>query len=207
MGKSVNYDLYEVGLVLSKRFLTLNSLSLPNFVSYDQPQSEFDKRLVARLVKGNTIGMGTGMYVGWRREPTIYVNVKVCATPVLNPGYRRWSYPGWKTDRTAVGVVAHECGHHAEEELRKKGFKLDSVWKSIIKTKKVSGYEPIPAESWAETLRLFILNPDLLEKAIPARYSYISKWLQPSETRSWDEVLNQHPGYLAAAENWIKAKK
>jgi hypothetical protein len=115
-----------------------------------------------------------------------------------------------------MGVVAHELGHYLEDWLQRKDrmTKTDGAdWRDIIankdkqyrsRKKQVSGYEPVPSEAWAESCRLFILNPDLLQKAIPERYKFISKFLKPSETRHWFNVLN-NPNYFGPAERWMSA--
>ena len=109
-----------------------------------------------------------GAMTGYYRNNTIYVNVPVTAIPTENPKMKRWSYPGYKVDRTACGVVAHELGHHVEIVLRNKEILTmlqGSFWRDILNgsVKRVSGYEPVPSEAFAESMRLFILNPELLK--------------------------------------------
>lgn len=49
-------------------------------------------------------------------------------------------------------------------------------------------------ESIAESLRLFILNPDLLKNIAPNRYQYfIDKGLKPTVTKKMGEVLHDAP--------------
>jgi hypothetical protein len=127
---------------------------------------------------------------------------------------RNWSFPGYKVDRTAVGIVAHEVGHHLERYLQNKKVLRQEhreEWFNLIHSvkKQVSGYEPVPAEAWAETMRLFILNPDLLKQGIYPRYEFVVRVtnLIPSDRRTYKEVLNNHPVYCAAAERWIAAKR
>lgn len=156
-------------------------------------------------VQNRTVGGNTGMC--FPEKNAMGVDVDVTALDAVNPAHMRWSWPGYKTDRTACGVVAHEMGHQVEYNLAKKKVFQYQLWKQARAGKRVSGYEPNYAESFAETMRLFILNPDLLRLAIPGRYEYITDvlGLQPSETRSWKEVIaNQN--YFPAAEKWIAAK-
>lgn len=199
--------IYTYGIDVVKRFLDVNAIQHPLFFRY----SEADKmpararRFLEKVQDGPLVGTRTGLYC----YDCIFVNVPVTALPVQNPGNQRWSYPCWKTDRTAIGVLAHECGHYVEDYLQHvKKTLLPSIhghnWRVLVsKGKKVTSYEPVPSEAWAETMRVFILNPDLLRLGIPKRYKFlIDAGLKPSETRPWNEVLN-HPAYIAAGERWI----
>ncbi len=98
-------------------------------------------------------------------HPVILVQPSGCAKPSRGYGMK-WSFPGYVTDRTPVGVVAHEIGHHIDYET---GFPS----RSMPRSGKVSSYEPNHLEAWAETMRLFILNPDLLRTISPDRYKYV----------------------------------
>lgn len=113
--------LYNLGVQLAQVFCRVNSLPVPLFVTYEELMN-FDgwKTSAARFARkimpnANLVGANTGLY----KDGTVFVNVRVTAFPVSIPGNRRWSYPGWKTDRTAAGVVAHELGHHVEAMLFK----------------------------------------------------------------------------------------
>lgn len=114
-----------------------------------------------------------------------------------------------------MGVVAHELGHHVQETMTAAGTATPAhgeQWRELIQRyrKQMSGYEPVPSEAMSETMRLFILNPDLLRRAIFPRYEFLvdELGLKPSEKRGWREVLGAaHPTYIAAAERWIGEKK
>jgi hypothetical protein len=207
---NVRETLYLEGLRLALRFLKKNRIAEPVFMTYDEalsirPTESTPLRLLAKVSGGPAVGSGTGLY----SHGYVFVNVPATALPVEKPGYRNWSYPGWKTDRTAVGVVAHELGHYVEHQFQKEGRliygKHGELWREVIvkNRKRISGYEPVPSEAWAETMRLFILNPDLLRHAIPARYEFIrAVGLKPSERRNWYEVIpNQR--YWETGERWI----
>ncbi len=74
------------------------------------------------------------------------------------------------------------------------------------RSKVITSYEPNLHESFAETSRLFILNPDLLEQGSPERFKFLTNvGLKTSETRDFRQVLD-HPDYIQAAENWIRKK-
>ena len=212
----IKEQLYQRGVKLAKRFCDVNKIPHPIFITYDELSHAFvstqetaDAIRFARKVMPNAalVGAHTGLY----SRGVIFVNVAVTALPVQQPGMRRWSWPGWKTDRTAVGVVAHELGHYVEECLRSRDERWwgrSPEWDSILKQhkKQVSSYEPKQWEAWAETMRLFILNPHLLKFALPHRFQFIKDQcsLKPSEPRGWNTVL-ANKNYFAAAERWIAA--
>lgn len=102
-----------------------------------------------------------------------------CSDPVKGEPVRRWTYPCYKADVTALGVLAHEFGHHV---AFKKNLRVPQIGS-------VSGYESNHHEVSAESLRLFILNPDLLRVIAPVRYLYLMGHLKPVVTQPWREVL------------------
>jgi hypothetical protein len=202
-------ELYLRAIELAKKFLDVNCIAHPIFMRYSEMQSagESARKRMQYVYQGPTQGTGTGYYY----DGHLFVNVPRTAAPVNRPCARSWSYPCWKTDRTAVGVVAHEIGHHIEVKLAERGllsaYEHGPAWRELIyKVKKqVSGYEPVASEAWAESIRLFILNPELLKLGIPQRYEFITKTvgLKPSESRPWREVLGNHPDYVRAGVKWI----
>lgn len=139
---------------------------------------------------------GFGLY----GHDVIWVNVRSTATPRQTRG-RVWSFPGRKSDRTAAGVVCHEMGHHAYFNR-----KLPRGWREVVAaTRPITSYEPSTGEAYAESLRLFILNPDLLRQGRPERYEYITEYhgLRPVVTLAQHAVLAQAPAHiLAAAEKF-----
>jgi hypothetical protein len=215
---NIKLQMYLNGLELSKAFLKHNKIPNPNFFTYTEarnlPEAAYAVKLLRRVQDGPLVGTKTGLYT----SGYVFVNVPVTAAPVHFPSQRCWSWPGYKVDRTACGVVAHEVGHYLEDCLEAQGRLIPAVhgpeWRSIInndsrayrsRKKKVSGYEPVPSEAWAESLRLFILNPDLLQRGIPERYNYILHCgLKPSESRLWYQVIDNN-AYFKAAESWINA--
>lgn len=205
-------DLYYIGMQASMEFLSCNDLPDPIFMTYEEATASQEKyhalQLLRRVIDGPKLGTGTGLY----SDDHVFVNVQATAWPVQEPAMRSWSWPGWKTDRTAVGVVAHEVGHYVADVVsRGKSAAVKAaqreLWLRIIsKGKKVSGYEPVPGEAAAESLRLFILNPDLLRKAIPARYNFICELgLKPLPRllrKGYAAVIN-NSAYLPAAQRFI----
>lgn len=168
-------ELFLLGVEASKRFLDYNNLSPCKYHIVDW---------------GDGPMADTGLYT-WPGK--IEVNLDVTALPRNKPVCSMRSFPGSKIDRTAFGVVAHETGHHVEFSLAKRRFFSMVGWKNAIiqGRKKVSGYEPNFHEAFAETMRVFILNPSLLQDAIPARYDYITNvlGLRPTVSLFWREVL------------------
>lgn len=223
--------LYMHGVRQCVQFCELNEVPLPVFMTYEEATATYINELtltkkqktrsvealwplkfLQRVIDGNpaTVGAGTGLY----KDGHIFVNLSVTAAPAAVPGNRRYSWPGYKVDRTAAGVVAHECGHHVDKfylQIKPKHVtdRWDKEWRMLIQNsgkKPVSGYEPKPSEAFAETMRLFILNPDLLHRAIPARYYWLIEELNlaPVEKRGYGAVLD-HPAYTSLAERWIAA--
>lgn len=135
-------------------------------------------------------------HVGWYRRPFITVFPDLCTKP--GTGY---SFPCHISDRTFLGVMAHELGHHAHFTRPD----VEEIRKLFPKKGRVTGYEPNIDESFAETFRLFVLNPDLLEKGRPQRYWILRDLgFRPSEDRPWQEVLRAAPTHMKRRiEPWI----
>lgn len=205
---NIRAQLYEVGVNLARKFLDVNRLPHPEFYTYDEVSKLMGGTRVGKLVERFRNMPLIGGMTGYYHQGMVLVNVPVTCLPVDRPAYRSWSYPCWKTDRTAVGVVAHEVGHHIERVLQQSGVLTPEThgpeWRRVMKGKRVSGYEPVPSEAWAETLRLFILNPYLLKFAIPRRYKFVRQFLKPSEQRTWRAVLLDHPAYCEQGNKWIR---
>ncbi len=143
---------------------------------------------------GSTHHIGTGgrFYGEWVAPDNIYVNVAAATVPPKTRGYV-WSYPGHKTDRTVSGILFHELGHHCAYAKH-----IDSaVWKQVVSsTKPVTSYEPVPSEAFAESMRIFIGNPDLLRLARPKRYAFIREYFEPLHDLTWQEVLINAPDFI-----------
>lgn len=147
---------------------------------------------------------------GWYQfGGTMFVNLKKSRVPVKVPGFS-WSYTGFKSDLTAPGILAHEMGHHVHHLMEKRHDRKDllDVIKALSKAEApVSGYEPNAYETFAEAMRLFIMNPSLLREGRPFRFTVLSVilGLKPPHDVPWREVLrNAHPRIINAAEGWIR---
>ena len=153
-------------MVLVSGFLTLNEIPKPKrFIT------EFD---VDAKPPGKNLWHDFGFY--W--QGTVFVNVKKSRPPVKTPGFS-WTYTGSKADLTAPGIIAHEHGHYVHHHLEETGGKavrvdiINALNRLIDIEPPVSGYEPNAYELWAEAMRLFILNPKLLEEGRPGRYKML----------------------------------
>ena len=134
-----------------------------------------------------------GTYYGhWISPNHIFVNVAKATSPARVRG-RVWSYPGYKIDRTCAGILAHEFGHHAAGNTKMNA----NDWRKVVaETLPVSGYEPTANEAWAESMRVFILNPDLLRQGRRLRYEYITQHFGPLHDATWQEVLKNAPEFI-----------
>ena len=181
--------LLELAVPLVQRFLRTNGLALPTL----KPPSQGS--MPPHFVS-------CGMYDP--RTASVHIWPYLCARPAVGVA-RAWSFPGFKTDRTPVGVLAHETGHHIDWMLDLTKPLASRDWHTReMKREAVSSYEPCAAEAVAETLRVFILNPDLLAAFAPTRYNYLRHvvGLKPSEKRDAFTVLsswNAKPSFIEAA--------
>lgn len=168
------------GLNIIEQFCGLNNIQMPKIHFVNQ--SKYDD-------------------CGWYSNKTIFIVPNACATPAINPGFK-WSYPHYLIDRTILGVICHEFGHYVHEHL---GFPKIDHWGC-----KITGYEPNMYERFAETMRIFLTNPDLLRQYNPQRYEFLVKkcGLRPVYRTHWRAQLNYYgevnPKYIAACENKIR---
>lgn len=177
---------------LCRAFLTLNALSHPEYLGLPPP------------VRGRWKDRGLYVPAHGDEPARVYVDVVKSVVPVRNPGHS-WSFPGNKADLTAVGVVAHETGHHVHQLL---GYR--QAWRAAAamfpREPPVSGYEPHLGEAIAEALRLFVLNPELLHEGRPFRWAFVTDvlGLRPLHSLPWQQVLvHAHPRLIAACAGWI----
>ena len=145
-----------------------------------------------------------GIYLSGSR--VIKYDPRKCRVPVKTPGYS-WSFTGYKADLTAPGVIAHELGHHVH-------FETPNAREVIRDWRWVTEGEPVTtsygrtktSEDIAESFKLFLLNPDLLEQGRPMRFNFFTDTLnlKPMITETWDDVLvYAHERLIEATLNWI----
>lgn len=137
---------------------------------------------------------------GWYANKTINIIEKKCAKEATKPGFS-WSHRHYFVDREPCGVVCHEFGHYLHEILT--GDKL-----VLPRERQITGYEPDYSERFAETIKLFITNPDLLKQYDPKRYEVLTNKLnlKPIFTETWEELMikaNMDSKYIAAAKKKI----
>jgi len=160
-------------------------------------------------------GGNTGYYIP--SKCSVFVNSRDCARPVKVPAFRLWSYPGYKVDRTVSGVLCHEIGHHIWYSLKsifdtKLFNQMRSVWREVYKHSEsgdfVSSYARVNIEEdFAESMRLFLMNPDLMSKAFPLRHQFLVDGcgLPRPHTASFEQVLaHAHPKIITASNNLIQ---
>jgi hypothetical protein len=184
--------LYTLGVTISTAFLERNVLRVPEFIA---------RTLITERAPSGSYGCGVYLH----RCSRVVVNPYACAKPAHGTP-RKWSFPGYTPDRTPVGVVAHEVGHHVDEVFSHPSAGMK--WREAAKGAKVSSYEPDLAEAFAESVRLFITNPAMLHAIAPARFTYLANVLglvpRPGATadplaqlRAW----GASPAILRAASN------
>lgn len=172
--------LYHLGLQLLKRFFDLNRPSYP-----DQP-------IVIPIGADslNNIHRRAYLTVGacaWYRNNQIWIKVDKCAN--IGRAGRCWSYPGYTVDRTPYGVLAHEVGHWAEDQIQG----IATRTRQATREEPISGYCPNDSEWWAEMFRLFLTNPDLLRKIRPATYVRIARHFLKALDEDYETVLSSAP--------------
>ena len=133
----------------------------------------------------------------------INICLENCTEEYNKPGYN-WSHRYYFFDNEPCGVLCHEFGHYLDDYLFN-GFI------HIPKQNKVSNYEPDILERFAETTRLFILNPDLLKEYNYERYNiFIDRYnLKPIFNHTWKELYkinNMDIKYFKATENILRNK-
>ena len=131
-----------------------------------------------------------------------FVNVEQTCTPSAIG-----DWPGYLIDDTAMGVLAHEMGHYVWHWLQ---LRIGS-WRECLGGKRRTGkFESDPEEAWAETIRLFILNPALVKAGLPKRWAFITgpdvrlRPLPQLMKRSWRAVLG-NKRRSEEVERWLQS--
>ena len=175
-------DLYEHATELLEKFIKANKLKSPKvYINFALPYC--------------------GMYT--YKINKIKINLSKCVLPTTTPGFK-WSYPGYKADLTPIGVLSHELGHYVHHIL---DVNFKEYRKFIKGEKRVSSYEPNIEETFAESFKVFLTNPDLLKRGRHLRYSYLTEVLnlKPVISESYESVLSfAHEKFISAAQNWSK---
>jgi hypothetical protein len=229
----LGYDkrrLFDYGKMQLEAFLNLNGLRQPKAVlTYDEAlaperRNTYESRVLAKILSGPAPTQGTG--TGWYKNGLIFVSLQRASRCIFVPRMQNWSHPHYRVDREPAGVVCHEGGHHVQELLRRAGRFDERKWRSVVwgttekrlnhfskrgkmgklKVKRVTNYEPNLDESFAETMRLFILNPGLVQAGLEPRFDFITKdcGLEPILILDWKQLLEDfHPSFTIQAAKWI----
>jgi hypothetical protein len=127
------------------------------------------------------------------------VKIEICLSKCAAIGVagRQWSFPGYSVDRTPYGVLQHELGHHADITLGnlKRGYQspFSQSLRAQAKEPPLTGYCPDDGEWFAEMFRLFVTNPDLLERLRPRSFALIRCYFSPVVSLTWEQVLKDAP--------------
>lgn len=194
LGCPIKAELYEAGLRRVREFCDLNFIDYPVFIPGEVPHAQNEYQAIGLCVRNR-----------------IYCDVSRTSRPAYVKG-RAWSWPGYKTDRTAYGVLAHETGHYIDWLILTRQLKdgrgqeitrrfMQERWIIAVNQEKpVSGYEPNYSEAFAEAMRLYITNPDLLAAARPQRYYLIRHELGLFHVEEpWRDVLQDAPVHIRQA--------
>lgn len=148
-------------------------------------------------------GFGGPGAKGWARQGRLVVAPSSCQLPG-----RGYSWPGSVSDCTFRGVYLHEVGHvvHAALSDREEAA---LVGLRALGGPRVTGYEPNPMETFAETFRLYAGNPALLEAGRPWRFEFLQAFnIKPpaGTARAWERGLVGEPPqrFLDQCERWIE---
>lgn len=83
-----------------------------------------------------------------------------------------YSFPNLYVNRTPQGVVTHEFGHYLQDVLKISTRTLTKQYNKINE-KPISSYAPNSSEWFAEIIKLFTTNPDLLKLGRPKTYNWL----------------------------------
>ena len=129
------------------------------------------------------------------RTSIIHLCLEACAD--IGTAGRSWSCPGYTVDRTPVGVIQHELGHHVDVTRSTVAQRYRGDFSVGLRRQSqevpISGYCPDDGEWFAEMFRVFVTNPDLLRILRPRTYALLRERFQPAIHQPWDQVLAQAP--------------
>lgn len=140
---------------------------------------------------------------GWARLGRLVVAPSACTLPG-----RGYSWPGSVSDCTVRGVYFHEIGHVVHAALGdREAAALEGL--RALKGPRVTSYEPNAMETFAESFRLFVGNPALLEAGRPWRFEFLmSLGIRPMAGRpnNWEQGLvgKAPPRFYDQCERWIE---
>lgn len=149
----------------------------------------------APLFRLNTKMRAAGLYSAIPTEGywLIQINTKLCRVPIASSASYTW--PRYTVDMTPYGVLCHEFGHHwhrTHPEYKRITHVFRSIRRADIEPAVTDYAKTNTHEDIAESVRVFVLNPDLLRVLNPFRWAALKKFgLKPLETRPWAEILEE----------------
>lgn len=177
MASLIKQQLYDKGLELIHEFCLINDLLIPDVIVIPSKQWKISSTCA------------------YYRNSAIVICLEKCSS--IGTGGTSWSYPGYVVDRTPYGVLAHELGHHIDmfySTVKNKYMGNNSTnVRNASGEPKLTNYCPNDGEWFAEMMRLFITNPNLLSILRPKTFNIIRQRLVPEITESWQDVLENAP--------------
>lgn len=137
---------FDIGCGIISEFCKNNGIKVPEIIISDEIEH---------------IG-----YYRFDRPDAIYVNVKRCNRTSKN------DHPMMIYETNVIGTMLHEFGHYVHFRL----FPWLTKKFSAIKNEPfIKFWERSVDEDIAESIRLFVLNPSLMEKGRTKRFAILSK--------------------------------
>ena len=202
--------LARVGRDVSFAWLAVNRLRPPSRVFLDVASANAWRQ----STKGEDLILSawSGVHLSEGGVTAIAVNLENCHRlskfRMFGSGPFIIQAPGSFEDYSPVGVFCHEVGHHVDRALSERGFSRTSEpFISLVdEESEVSRFEYNIQESFAEAIRLFITNPDLLRVGRPQRWEFLTKTLRlkPLHATPWRRVLNRSAKVVrASVPAWV----
>ena len=204
--------LARVGRDISFAWLALNGLPVPDRIYFDRESANAARRVEdprsKHLLRPEWLGVYQRTWPGgWN---AIAVDVQGCHMEARQrPSGDKpfWNAPGSFMDFTPLGVFCHEVGHHVDFTLHPKAYSRQNGFEEVADDEEeISSVEHNVLESFAEAIRLFITNPDLLQQGRPDRYEYLTRGmgLKALHLTGWRTVLrNAGKRVRSSAEAWL----
>ena len=193
--------LAHVGRDISFAWLTRNRFPLPSrlFLSRDSAGGLLERSW-----------LGVQSYEKGRSKIAVAVEDCELRCRLNTPTGTLIHAPASFEDYTALGVLCHEVGHLVDYSLNPLTYsmrKLNGFQSLVDEEVEISRAEHNVRESFAESIRLFITNPDLLLRGRPRRWDHLvyDLKLKPLHDTRWQTVLQKTPRYVhQAVERWLR---
>ena len=169
--------LLDKGKSLIDDFCSLNNLPVPGIIEYTKEDWKVE-------------------HCAYYRHSIIHICISSCAKAASGEkDIRNWNWPGSVTDRTPLGVLAHELGHHCDVLLSQNQGKYSGDFSDLIRMESgelpISSYSPNTGEWFAEYFRLFLTNPQLLRCVRPNTYTLLTQHFTPCIRKDWLKTLGK----------------